>query len=365
MASQKTFLDALYDFLCMARHRPQALVIRFFLDQVVEHSDLCDSGAVLVYVPDNSRSGSGNLKVWNLKTDINSLASWGHMKMQLPSSEGISTLVFQKRAPEYAPIANQHPRYWWPKNEDGDEYAEGSCYGVPILLLDRRERREPFGVVIFKNRKDHSMNEKDRRNMDMAVKALEAMMSLSPKKLVEDKRVFIVHGHDDACRKQLEDVLVANDLKPVVIQAMARTGEDLLGFLEDKIRSCMAGFILLTPDDEGRRYEFGEQLRLRARQNVIFEGGYLTALFRDTNRICFIQKGDIEIPSDLGGLLMEKVSGSIDPRRIELTLQQWGLIKGKDGALAPVQAQPDRPVGVLAKPSPGADPRPGCSAPPG
>jgi hypothetical protein len=283
-----------------------------------------------VHVPPGKKGGSGHLKVWDLQTDINSLASWAEMKVELPSNQGISTVAFRKRSPEFAPVANQHPHYWWPEDCGVDDYAAGPFYCVPILLLDRRERREPFGVVTFKNLPCRPMAASDLRNMDLAVKALEAMMSLSPKKLVDANRVFIVHGHDREFREDLERILKAERLEPVVIQSMARTGADLLGFLEEQIRNCLAGFILLTPDDEGRLYRYGEKLSLRARQNVIFEGGYLTALFRDTNRICFLQKGEMEIPSDLSGLLMEKVPGAISPERIRLTLEQWGLVSPRE-----------------------------------
>lgn len=138
---------------------------------------------------------------------------------------------------------------------------------------------------------------------------------------------------------------MAEKLKPVVIQSQARTGSDLLTFLEDKIRTCLAGLILLTPDDEGRLYQFGQQLRQRARQNVLFEAGYLTALFRHSNRICFLQKGvDLEIPSDLHGLLMETApDGIIDAERIKLTLSQWGLLNPNAGLVlsAPVRPTPN------------------------
>jgi predicted nucleotide-binding protein len=152
------------------------------------------------------------------------------------------------------------------------------------------------------------------------------MISLSPEKLEDSNTVFIGHGRDEKFRKDLVSILRTKRLEPVVIHSMARNGGDLLGFLEEKIRDCLAGFILLTPEDEGRLYEFGQALRQRARQNVIFEAGYLTAWFRHTNRICFLQKGKMEILSDLHGLLMEIVKdGVIDPERIRLTLRKWGL----------------------------------------
>jgi len=343
-APLKHFHDALHDFLCMASDRPQAQVLQFFLDHVVRHSDLCSGGVILVFVPESDRQdGRGHLKVWDFTMEndmIQSLASLNAMKVDLPTDMGISTVAFRKRWPEFAPIANKHPQYWWPSGgEQKDPYAEGPCYSIPIRLINHRGRSEPFGVVTFQNPSESPMREMHLKNMDLAVKSLEAMMSLSPKKLSEDSTVFIVHGRDHDFRKKLETILTNEGLTPVVIQSMARTGVDLLGFLEDKIHNCLGGFILLTPDDEGRLYDFGQPLRQRARQNVIFEAGYLTALFRDTNRICFLLKGsEMEIPSDLKGLLMETVDGgSIDPERIRLTLRQWGLLKsgGTTAAVSP------------------------------
>lgn len=347
----KHFHDALHDFLCMARDRSQAVVLQFFLEQVVHHSDLCGGGSILVHVPESDRDGEGHLKVWDFTSEdphIHSLASLlasnaqGAIKsVELPSNKGICTVAFRKRAPEFAPVAIEHPQYWWPKQSNAtDIYAKGPCYSVPIQLTQRRRNKEPFGVVNFQNRAGSEMKEETFNNMNLAVKALEAMMSLSPSPLVEDNYVFIVHGRDEQFRRDLETILEGERLTPVVIQSQARTGADLLSFLEEKIRNCLAGFILLTPDDEGRLYEFGQQLRQRARQNVLFEAGYLTALFRHTNRICFLQKGELEIPSDLNGLLMETArDGIIDAERIRLTLKQWGLH-------------------VLAQPSAPAAPRP-------
>jgi len=332
---EKPFLEALHDFLCMARYRPQALVLKYFLDQVVEHSDLCKGGSVLVYVPPGKNGGGDRLKVWDRETDIDSLESWGTMKVQLPADRGISTVAFHKRASEFAPIACEHPQYW--SNDKNKSHERGPMYCVPILLHDRK-RREPFGVVAFTNPAGKEMDAAARKMMDLAVKALEAMMSLSPKKLVEARKVFIVHGRDEEFREQLVKILEFYNLKPVVIQSMARTGADLLGFLEEQIRNCLAGFILLTPDDEGRLYRYGEKLSLRARQNVIFEGGYLTALFRETDRICFLQKGEMEIPSDLSGLLMEKVTGAITSDRICLTLESWGLVPPRCDSTPPAPA---------------------------
>jgi predicted nucleotide-binding protein len=202
---------------------------------------------------------------------------------------------------------------------------------VPITISDCGG--EPFGVVAFQNTKKYAeenkrqmFNDDDRLKMRLAVKTLEAMLLCSPRKLVDFKQVFIVHGRNANIREELVKFLNEMGIGSVVIQAKARTGGDLLSTIEDQINSCMAGFILLTPDDEGRLYKYGEQTRLRPRQNVIFEAGFLTALFRKTRRICFVKEGDLEIPSDLNGLLMETYTGNLDEERIRSVLVMWGML---------------------------------------
>jgi hypothetical protein len=59
---------------------------------------------------------------------------------------------------------------------------------------------------------------------------------------------------------------------------------------------------------------------------VIFEAGFLTALFRKTRRVCFVKEGDLEIPSDLNGLLMETYTGNLDEERIRSVLVLWGML---------------------------------------
>lgn len=64
-------------------------------------------------------------------------------------------------------------------------------------------------------------------------------------------------------------------------------------------------FILYTPDDLGRQR--GETEKARARQNVIFEHGLLIGLL-GRERTCAIIKGDLEIPSDIRGMVYEQIS---------------------------------------------------------
>jgi len=60
--------------------------------------------------------------------------------------------------------------------------------------------------------------------------------------------------------------------------------------------------ILLSPDDVGSSKENEIELNPRARQNVIFEHGYFIGSL-GRNRVVALYHGNIELPSDLQGVL--------------------------------------------------------------
>jgi predicted nucleotide-binding protein len=366
---QESFYEFLYDFVCMARNRKAALVIRYFLEIIIKRSPLCETGAILVLAADQNGSSKemNTLLVWRDDDDVNSLEELRKRKenRQLPINDGIAAMAFRKRAPEYAPLAEKHHSFKFSTDPTGKENLTtdiGPIYCVPIILSD--SGGEPFGVAAFQNTKKSIENTKtcaeentkqtyvseftdeDRLKMRLAVKTLEAMLLCSPRKLVDYKQVFIVHGRKEKIRDELVKFLKEKGIGSVVIQAKARTGGDLLSTIEDQINSCMAGFILLTPDDEGRLYQYGEQPKLRPRQNVIFEAGFLTALFRKTRRVCFVKDGDLEIPSDLNGMLMETYTGNLDEERIRSVLVLWGML-----------SEENKPQRQIAKPALAAPPK--------
>ena len=351
---QKSFYEFLYDFVCMARNRKAALVIRYFLEIIIKRSPLCETGSILVLASDQYGSSKemNTLLVWTEKDDVNSLEELRKENRNLPIDDGIAAMAFRKRAPEYAPLAEKHPSFKYSTDSTGQKKLTdiGPIYCVPIMLSDCGG--EPFGVAAFQNTKKYAeenkkqIDDEERLKMRLAVKTLEAMLLCSPRKLVDFKQVFIVHGRKEKIREELVKFLKEMGIGSVVIQAKARTGGDLLSTIEDQINSCMAGFILLTPDDEGRLYEFGQQPRLRPRQNVIFEAGFLTALFRKTRRVCFVKDGDLEIPSDLNGMLMETYTGNLDEERIRSVLVLWGML-----------SEENKPQRQIAKPALAAPPK--------
>jgi predicted nucleotide-binding protein len=161
--------------------------------------------------------------------------------------------------------------------------------------------------------------------MEFAVNNLSFALDLAAR--MPTNSVFIVHGRNTLALKSLELVLVQRGIHPKVLAEQPGRGKELLQELEEQLADCCAGFVLLTPDDEGRFVSDPPPHKPRARQNVIFEGGWLTGLFRQHDRICFLNTDpSLELPSDLGGLKCEPFDPDRpDVARIEAILNGWSV----------------------------------------
>lgn len=116
-------------------------------------------------------------------------------------------------------------------------------------------------------------------------------------------RVFIVHGRNAAVKEELARMLEKLGLKPVILHEQPEKGRVLIEKLEDHSSGVDYAFVLLTPDDVGSSSGAKtDDLKPRARQNVIFEFGYLMGKLR-RDRICCLYTGAVELPSDLEGIV--------------------------------------------------------------
>ncbi|MYN64891.1 MAG: hypothetical protein F4X11_07675 [Acidobacteria bacterium] len=129
----------------------------------------------------------------------------------------------------------------------------------------------------------------------------------SPAGTSNAKKVFVVHGHDERAREQLELVLHKLDLEPFVLANTSGGGLTIVEALEKEIHvpatADRFGIVLLTPDDMG--YKAGEnasEAEPRARQNVVMEMGMLIAAF-GRPRVAILKKGHLEVPSDASGII--------------------------------------------------------------
>jgi predicted nucleotide-binding protein len=116
------------------------------------------------------------------------------------------------------------------------------------------------------------------------------------------RKVFVVHGHDDGAREAVARFLQRLGFEPVILHERANQGRTIIEKFE---AHGDVGFavVLLTPDDFGALRD-GEQ-KPRARQNVILELGYFIGRLTRA-RVCALKKGDVELPSDILGVVWEE-----------------------------------------------------------
>ncbi|THJ45662.1 nucleotide-binding protein [Burkholderia sp. LS-044] len=118
------------------------------------------------------------------------------------------------------------------------------------------------------------------------------------------RRVFVVHGHDGEARETVARYLYALGFEPVILHEQANQGRTVIEKIEAESDVKFA-VVLLTPDDVGRSVK-EDELKPRARQNVLLELGYFIGkLGRD--KVCALKRGTVDIPSDFAGVVWENM----------------------------------------------------------
>jgi predicted nucleotide-binding protein len=117
------------------------------------------------------------------------------------------------------------------------------------------------------------------------------------------RKVFIVHGHDNAAKQEVSRFIESLGLQTIILHEQASGGRTVIEKIEHYSNDADFALVLYTPCDLGRGVtETKVPARPRARQNVVFEHGYLIAKLGREN-VCALTKGILETPSDISGVV--------------------------------------------------------------
>lgn len=172
-------------------------------------------------------------------------------------------------------------------------------------ILRKAQSSLPSNVLVFYGRTD-MMN--DRRMTDITKEILKTLRPnssnvtnnvLKENNMIDNKKVFLVHGRDGEAKSEVARFIQMIGLEPIILHEQANNGSTLIEKIE-RNTDVGYGIILYTPCDVGGLSE--DKLSPRARQNVIFEHGYLIGKL-GRKKVVALVKPNVEHPSDISGIV--------------------------------------------------------------
>lgn len=123
----------------------------------------------------------------------------------------------------------------------------------------------------------------------------------SPKR--DMNSVFIVHGHDEEAKQRTARFVEKLGFEAIILHEQASRSRTIIEKIEDYSNVGFA-IVLYTADDKGNTVAEADKgvLKPRARQNVVFEHGYLMARIGRENVVPLVE-GGVELPGDISGIV--------------------------------------------------------------
>lgn len=119
-------------------------------------------------------------------------------------------------------------------------------------------------------------------------------------------KVFIVHGHDVEMKEAVARILERLELEPIILHEQPNKGRTIIEKFTDHSDVGFA-IVLLSPDDLGcTARDYPDDIKHRARQNVILELGFFLGKLGRSNVLPLykrVEGKDFELPSDYDGVI--------------------------------------------------------------
>ena len=115
-----------------------------------------------------------------------------------------------------------------------------------------------------------------------------------------NRKVFIVHGRDELLKTETARFLEKLNFEAIILHEQASAGKTIIEKIES-YSDVGFGIILYTPCDEGKLVG-AEDFSPRARQNVVFEHGFLIGKL-GRSKVVALVKDNVETPNDISGVI--------------------------------------------------------------
>lgn len=196
------------------------------------------------------------------------------------------------------------------KEQTGKSIARSTWGKNLFLSIPDNELPSFFADLSQKiNEKLYQVQEPDKTEEDVLLEEIEKSIiedqrnnkSSEMQTTADPPRVFIVHGHDEATRLKVELMVKQLGLEPIVLFKQPNMGATIIEKLEREMGQASFAIVLYTKCDQGKSIS-DDDLRPRARQNVVFEHGMICGMLGRQKVVALVEAG-IEIPGDLSGVV--------------------------------------------------------------
>jgi len=213
----------------------------------------------------------------------------------------------------------------WPEDRTATSLSGAHTAGMEVLR-EIRKRNKEIPVIVYSATQDAALI--DAIEADLHTSYLSKWETQSIRELIQrihcelgisDKLLspqpFIVHGHNESTKLTLKNYLQNTLLlpEPIILHEKPNLGRTIIEKFEEYAAMSVLVFVLLTPDDVTASDSDTDEVKRRARQNVIFELGYfLGILGRRSGCIFLLYHPPLELPSDLCGVVYIDISKGIE-----------------------------------------------------
>lgn len=212
----------------------------------------------------------------------------------IPHVEQLSAAIDDALVRTFGPDSLEYDRYIPAIHFDNGPF--NAAFDVPIQEVHRSLARSKASNIVLLEQAIETLNE---RLAEAGVLA-SSSQNTSRSNAHESRKVFLVHGRDDAAKNEVALFLRAIGLEPIILHLRPNGGRHLLTKFREELEGAGFAVILMMPEDEGGLAGTVD-LRPRARQNVVFELGFFIGKLGPAN-VAALLKGDVEKPSDFDGI---------------------------------------------------------------
>lgn len=188
-----------------------------------------------------------------------------------------------------------------PYNEYRKSYDDEGSWGA--LFREEREslKEEVKEFIDNFNKKVENLNKLEQKVDLLKYSEPDVIIQQKGNIKLNMSQVFIVHGQDESAELAVARFIENLGFDAIILHEQVNSGKTIIEKIEE-FSNVGFGVVLYTPCDLGAKKGEEANLQPRARQNVVFEHGFLIAKLGRRN-VCALVKDKVEIPNDISGVV--------------------------------------------------------------